>query len=318
MPLRHRAPAASELLSPYGWTNVKSVPVRTPGYDGPRPLLSLVLMILEGKVSKTIQQHLELFFDMSSRGSDEYEVLLSHPRALKSAEVAMVTTMRQLADLWIDSGKNPTDRTVDTPADRNVEDVLPGQHVSLLRRINSGLLSQVPQWIGMTRDGRLATKWDLPSLESVGGMDELDAPLEVFGRRMAMYWFIKLLDSPYSRNLARCDSCSIYFAYERAPKRTIKNGIFCSECKGSGSVKRTQSTRDRRNQRRVEIAASFWEQWKPDSRQGKQSTWVAGKVNARLMQLQELQIVITGRWVTQHQQEIELEVGRRNHATRES
>ena len=308
MSARSKATIKGEFLSPYG-SDLPTISVRLPGFDGPRPLLSLVLTILAGQPSETIQSHLSMGLLASPSSRDAVDELLRDPQAIGFAEASMVETMRNLADLWIDSGKSRSDPDVDTPSERNVEDVLPGQHVSLFWRLNNDLLNNLPRQIGMMRDGKQGIKEALPSFKDDGARSALDLPLESFSRRLAMYWFSKLLDSRYSRHLARCDKCKGYFAYDRAPKRTIKYGIFCPQCKGSGSVKRTQSTRNRRNQQRIEFAASVWEQWKPMRSYGNRSNWVANKVNVTLKQ------TLTGRWVTQHQQDIEAEVERRNHAT---
>ena len=69
----------------------------------------------------------------------------------------------------------------------------------------------------------------------------------------------------------------------------------------------------------IQLAADFWIKWK-QPRHGERSKWVAKKLNEYSP---HWTAPITGRWVTQHQQEIEAEVERRDktgkgvsHATR--
>jgi hypothetical protein len=146
--------------------------------------------------------------------------------------------------------------------------------------------------------------------------------LHHFGTKVAMYWFAKLLDSPFSRLLARCDDCGTYFAYERAPRTDIKGGTHCRNCKAAGSAKRMKSTRDKRTAEMVRFAADALALWKPNSRHGSRSKWVAAQVNQRTAKISAKSgresgshyPVISGRWVTQHLIEIEA----RKHATRKN
>jgi hypothetical protein len=149
--------------------------------------------------------------------------------------------------------------------------------------------------------------------------------LHHFGTKVAMYWFAKLLDSPFSRLLARCDDCGTYFAYERVLRTDIKGGTHCRNCKGCGSAKRMNRTRDKRNDSLVRFAAEFYGQFKPNSRQPL-TKWIAEHVNRRTGSIRAKAgketmshyPVITGRWVTLHLTEIEAEVERGKHATREN
>jgi hypothetical protein len=248
---------------------------------------------------------------VSRSNPDAVEKVLADSHLMSIAERSMVVLMRELADLWIDSGKCPSNGSYDTPADRNVEDIPAGRTWSLFQRVDSEFLVENPQWPELRRDGTLGYNAAPPRFEgaSLEGTD-WHGPLKHFGRQTAFYWFLRLLNSPHSRHIARCDKCRSYFAYERARKRTAENGVFCSKCKKTGSVKRVQSTRERRIRVRVGLAAVAWEQWKPTTRFGSRAEWVAQKVNTKWKETPEL---ITRNWVTRHQTEIEAELERRNH-----
>ena len=81
------------------------------------------------------------------------EAALADPKAIEAAESGMSGTMRELADLWIDSGKNPSDPRVDSPAKRNAEDMPAGRPTSLFERIELGLLRNTHAQTRMRRDG---------------------------------------------------------------------------------------------------------------------------------------------------------------------
>jgi hypothetical protein len=273
-----------------------------PGFDKgqQRPVLSFVLKVLAGKDSKAIQLHLAKIGGQPQFSPEKEWV-----------EASMVATMRQLADMWIDSGKDASNPGVDTPSERNVEVQLLGRNGSLFEWINNDLLNDLPKWTGMTRDGKQGIKDKYPEYNSNEEVPwGLKCALERFGERMAMFWFMKLLDSPYSLNLTRCDDCNGYFAYERVRKRQVKNGVSCPDCKGKASNRRNISTRERRTGEMVGLAADVWKKWKQDNRHGKRSDWVAIQVRESTKQ----KIVFTGNWVTRHQTEIEAEVERRNYA----
>jgi hypothetical protein len=129
-------------------------------------------------------------------------------------------------------------------------------------------------------------------------------------REKAISQFVVLLESPTRERLARCDKCTAYFSRARAPKRNtpIFHGTYCPNCKGKGSVKRMNATRENRTKEMIELAAELWPKWKQKARYGKQSKWVAEMMNRKLL---TARAPITGKWVTQHQQEIVLEAERR-------
>lgn len=274
-----RVKRKGELLSPCG---PPIASLKVPGFDksdGPHPLLSFLLKVLKGKDNRMIRNHLgfHLGFDFQIRTpemDDAFEILQKDPNTLEYAETSMIRTMRELADMWIDSGKSRTDQDVDTPADRNVEDVLPRRSESLFSYTYHGLLNSYPRYTGMRRDGTQEVKYDWPRFRSTDLDSGIEIALEKYGRRMAMHYFASLLDSPFSHHINRCDHCKDYFAYRRARLRTVTHGVFCPACEGKGSVKRTENSRAKR----LDTAARAWIEWK--SRQkGVQLEWVAEQVN---------------------------------------
>ena len=285
--------------------------IEPPGCEGARSCLSFVLKTLAGGDSEVVQQEMRKARRMMQSNPEAIWAVLANAKQLSVSERSMVLVMQGLADHWIDSGKNASDRAVDTPSERNVEDIPKGHTLSLAQWIRSEFLNLHPRWQEMRRDGTIGFADYPPNFDSVF-LDgtTLDESRKNFGRETAHYWFLRLLNSPYSRHIARCDKCRSFFAYQRARKRTAKNGVFCSECKGASSVERTQSTRERRTKEKVNAAATVWAQWKPKSSRGLRSKWIAAQVRKQSKQ----KIIFTGSWVTRHQTEIQAEVERRNYA----
>ena len=241
--------------------------------------------------------------------------------AVAQAASAFDETVRSVFDQWIDSGKSGPDMVVDTPRDRDVNAIPPGWQRPLFD-ILAEWLGRNMRPLALQRNGRLAVIYPQANIANIN-----DSP-SLVGRDFAIGWFIQALDSPECYRVARCSNfvCRRYFVYSRTPNGSIKNGTFCEKCKGYASVRRTQSTRVRRINDMIGFAADVWEQWKPNSGQGPRSKWVAKKVGKRMKRNQaktggKLAAHFTGengRWVTTHQDEIEAEVQRRQHATRKN
>jgi hypothetical protein len=348
-----------------------------------------VLKTLAGDDSRMTEIHLS---DSNAQRifKEAWERVFADPLSTPIAKNSMITMMRYLADLWINSGKSGEgENRVDNPSRRNVEyRPPPGTPLVFLKlpehpnaflsfwtpsEINreyprsfgeisldagqsvleiDALYKETPRlgWNAFPISSgetiselfyRLVgneKRWPQIHKDSIQSLKELifgfnletfnsayRLALHIFGTKVAMYWFAKLLDSPFSRLLARCDDCGTYFAYERAPRTDIKGGTHCRNCKGCGSAKRMNRTRDKRNDSLVRFAAEFYGQFKPNSRQPR-TKWIAERVNRRTESVRAKAgkegmshyPAITGRWVTQHLTEIEEEVERRKHATREN
>ena len=129
--------------------------------------------------------------------------------------------------------------------------------------------------------------------------------------------FLQLLDSPARTRLFRCDGCQKYFMRTRTPKKDtpLFRGSYCPECKGKGAARRTTASRNNRTEEMIAWAADVWEQWRQDRRHGEREDWVARKINARLPASRN---PIARNWVTRYRTRIEVEVERRNHATRKN
>jgi hypothetical protein len=271
-----------------------------PGFeDGTIPLLSFILKVLDGERRHMVRQHLEcfLYFDFQMR-TPEMDKFIEHlkddPGLLVYAIDSMIATMRVMADMWIDSGKSGTDRDVDTPADRNVEDTLPKRPCSLFLMIDRILLRNYPPRTNMRRDGSLEIENTYPRFDSEMLQWGHKTALEEHGKRWAAFRFSQLLDSPYSRHISRCDYCKSYFAYRRARLRTVKHGVFCPDCEAKASVKRTEVSRSNAKTPLIETAAQKWIEWEAKSRHLAQAQWVAYEVNKRHSTR------YGARWVTQN------------------
>ena len=157
-----------DFLSPYGPSLGKQTFI-LPGMEGENPLLGFVLKVLDGKSRKVLREHLEslLVFDFQVVSADMADAwhAIRRPKMLNYAVTSMVKTMRFTADLWIDSGKSPSDAEVDTPADRRVDVILPGQSFSLFHLFENRFFRRHPQFTGMYRDGTQQIRRHWPRFE---------------------------------------------------------------------------------------------------------------------------------------------------------
>ena len=199
-----------------------------------------------------------------------------------------------------------------TPADRNVEYQSPHDGASIYSLIRLRMLNDFPLWIAMRSNGTQGITESFPHFENSAYRSEGGGPQIVHGEKLAMYFFMKLLDSPYSRHLARCDNCKSYFAYERAPKRTIKHGVFCLECKVSGSVRRTKESRDRKKDKMLEVAAAVWGKWRNSRNHPDQREWIAKQVN------KECGTAVHREWVSRNLSNIREKAEELQNATRKA
>jgi hypothetical protein len=188
-----------------------------PGFVGMFPLLNFILLVLEGKDLEIIQQHLS-FVALNSATVDE---LFVSDGDRELAAISMISMMRELADLWIESGKSGDNLDVDTPSDRNIDYIPQGYPYSLSQLLSFGIFKDYPQKVGMKKDGKICYEERYPRFTSVEIEDlERGSACIYVGRKMAMYWFVVLLDSQFSHQISRCDSCNRFFSYERAPRRS--------------------------------------------------------------------------------------------------
>jgi len=271
----------------------------------PRALLSFILRVLDGNHRQMVRQHLEYFlrfdFSCSTPQVGQFQRRLHEDPALMGyAAGSMIAAMREMADMWIDSGKSGTDRDVDTPADRNVEDDLHGRGYSLFQRIDRSLLRSYPRYTEMRRDGSLQIKdaypkFDVDRLDGFWGLDEV---MKAHGAKWAAFYFSRLLNSPDSRSISRCDYCKAYFAYQRARLRTVTHGVFCPACNGKASVKRTVISRAKR----LDTAARAWIEWESKRQGTVQPEWVAEQVN------KAHGTAFGRRWVSQNATEVQKRV----------
>jgi hypothetical protein len=291
-----------ELLSRIRGDRVAGPTLRAPGLTGQRPVLSFIMKTLAGD-SRLVEEHLSFYlvwFEFGERGLnpqiDVLDIALDrNPALLAYAIDGMVETMRRLTDMWIDSGKSSSDPEWDAPAERNVEDVLPGQSGSLFEWIDSLLFARHPLYASLRRDGSMGIGDAVPRFSETHADRSLDDRLKEYGAKFAAYWFVKLLDSADARRIARCDACKRYFAYQRARLRTVKRGVFCPrpQCKTKASVKRTADSRGER----LNTAATAWLGWTP-RQHTEQRQWVADRVS-------DAHATTVGRrWVSQNLDEI--------------
>lgn len=276
----------------------------------PRAVLSFVLRVLDGKHRQMVRQHLVCSLRFDQDGSPDLgrfqRRLRDDPALWRCSVEGMISAMREMADMWIDSGKSTRDRDVDTPADRNVEDVLPRRAYSLALLIYGSLLRSHPVYKEMRRDGSTEIKDTYPQfeLDKLRGFWRLEEVMKAHGAKWAAFYFSSLLNSPDSRSISRCDHCNSYFAYQRARLRTVTHGVFCPACEGKASVKRTVISRVKR----LDTAARAWIDWESRRKGTVQPEWIAEQVN------KAHGTAFGRRWVSQNATEIQKRVEALRHA----
>ena len=258
------------------------------------------------KLSDEIDEDKGSILDYVARALNEIGPAFS-ARAREGSERAAAllefdNTLRSLTDQWIDSGKDRQDAIVDEPHRRTILWCSTRFPEPIFETLRMFWERNRPRVI-VGSDGRSTLR-----PEPKAFLNPEDLSLEA--RERAIYCFQRLLDSPIRERLCRCDGCRAYFVRARTPKRNTPmfRGVFCPNCKGKGSVQRMNSTRENRKKQLVELAAELWTKWKPIAQYGDRSKWVAERMNKKQ---RTLGTFITGKWVTQHQEEIKAEAERR-------
>ncbi len=301
-----------EFLGRYGRHSKRGGYLTLPGHEGPRPLLNFVLQVLAGRDPGIVECLLP--FETQYR-TYPYTIgpLLSEADSVPFIQEQMISMMRVLAGLWIDSGKDAANPNIDAPAQRNVVFAPSEDSPSIHNLLFARLFNTHAQWVQMTSKGKLGVYDTFPHIDPDPITQIYDrSSLARYGERLALYFFASFLDSPYSLHLARCDDCGAYFAYERARQVMVKNGVHCDECKPSDSVKRTKSRRDTLTEKLVDAAATALIRWKKSNSTPEQRAWVLNHVNEKFAGV--LKTLKTKRWLTEHWDEILETVERRKNA----
>jgi hypothetical protein len=266
----------------------------------PRWRLDKVLEILAENIS---DNDVPLFVTCSHPGGPdlmEYQEMAQRPETMQIVKDSMSETMRTLVDCWILSGKNTSG--TDRPLDRKVNWTSPAFPVPLERAF-CALIT----WPGegpieeMQPDGKRRLVHYFPRLDNaISTMHGVGLgwsyALREHGKRLAMFYFAELLDSPYSYHIARCDGCKGYFAYERKPRRSISRGTFCKSCPSSASKLRTQAYRDGEREELRALAVKFWPQW-TERKHPNRAFWIAQQMNAKRKATERR---ITQKWVSRN------------------
>lgn len=229
------------------------------------------------------------------------------PARLAAAGSAFDATLHRVFDQWIDSGKSGKGRIVDAANERDVFKVPPGYPQSLSEVLRDWW-TRNPLRVGLQRTSNVVILY--PQEMNLSLVDTAPA---LAGRDLAVNSFVRVLDLPYRQRLARCANprCGRYFVYARTPQHPIKNGTFCKRCKHAGSVQRTKASRSHRTDALIKLAADYWPQYSEKKHRMPHAKWIAKKmIETRIGR----GISASGKWVTQHQKQIEAEVKRRKHA----
>ncbi len=192
---------------------------------------------------------------------------------------------------------------MDTPRDRNVETVSEGFSKPLSTELFSWLARNPPMPI-VESTGEAAYHYPIPDYL------KLKTDPRLVGHDLAIWWFIRLTDSPHRYRLARCfnQECAKYFVYSRNPRSSIKNGVFCVACAAVASMCRTRKSRDAKESAMLEAAADAWQRWKPTRTHPDQRAWVAKQINGTCGS------DIKPKWVSQHLGKILEKVEAKRHA----
>ncbi|TCK75877.1 hypothetical protein [Acidipila rosea] len=213
--------------------------------------------------------------------------------SLAQAGAAFHKTLHRAFDQWIASGKSGMDKTVEAPFDRSVSTVPAGYSQPLSDDLNDWLVRNgLPQSVDAS--GQRVNPEPFVDFRKLKGAPRLT------GRDFALFWFLHFMESPFRYQLARCSNpdCGAYFAYGRKPRRLIKRGAYCANCKGNGAALRRDLSRSRKMSFLLDAAAKAWAEWKQSRQNPDRSEWVARQVNKRC------RTEIRRRWVTQHIKEI--------------
>lgn len=301
----------AEIIPRYGRRGDEGYPITIPGHTGKRPLLTLILNVLSGKELGVTSLHLSFRQFEIPDYKTQLDIVHHDPRALRVAQESTMQMMRMLADLWIDSGKSGPGNCVDNPSKRHVEFKRSEQEGALYQHFYN-LLGNEAQYPQIRVDGSQTYYGTLFGFDpNALQYNSWNVAMQVFGRKVAAYWFFRLLDSPYSRQLARCDGCNRYFAYQRAPKSDIKSGVYCSKCKQSGSVRRVKSARAQLQSELIDAASVLWGEWRPSHRHPDQRKWIANRISKEFSK--RLKTPLTRKWVSQNLDSIQAAIERRTH-----
>jgi hypothetical protein len=195
------------------------------------------------------------------------------PECLAQAGAAFYSTLHNSIDQWIASGRSGGGQGVESVADRSVRVVPFGYYRPLGDFLDEWLSrNTLPQTVN--ENGQRTTPRPFVDFRRLR-----TAPAEV-GQNYAVWWFLHLMGSPSRYRLAHCmnSECGDYFAYERTPRRLIKRGTFCPDCKGRGAALRRDRSREERTRVIVEAAANAWDKWKWSRRHPDRRAWVAQRV----------------------------------------
>jgi ribosomal protein L44E len=243
------------------------------GYHDQKDIPRLVAVILNGSPEAKFPKHtgtwcLEDPKEIKRRGE-----------AMQVAKQHLRSTLRQLVDQWIDSGRGFVPENADLAKERSL--FKRPQHAFALEKFISGWLARNPPKIGLL-SGNLGVPGGIPEQPPIffqinpPGLDE-HLPAQpggmAWGVELAGYWLLRLISCPIQKRFARCsnDGCRKYFVYERALKQRYET--YCPNCKGKGAALRVASANERKHERRIKAAARFWSRWKPSY--GNRSSWVA-------------------------------------------
>lgn len=280
------------------------------GYVDQNSIPRIVAKILNGGPNSKLPSHAGTWLlEDPARKKGNYG------EAMQQAKTMLRSTLRQLVDQWVNSGRGFTPEGIDIPKER-----------SLFKRPreNFALEKYISEWLGRNRptigmlSGHIGVPGGLPDQPPMylqfnpPGLDERLPPEHggtLWGQELAGYYLIRLISSPAQRRFARCSEagCGRYFVYKRAPEKRYKT--CCPRHKNAGAKRRVYASRKQQHSRRIEAAARYWSKWRKGASR-ERSEWVAAMANNKLNDCDK----ITRRFVTTYSAEIEKFSKGENHA----
>jgi hypothetical protein len=198
---------------------------------------------------------------------EDFRKLFVHAHIRNDMFAELVRVFSSCVSGWLDSGIDSDG--IERPRSRKFDDST--------QALLENWLKRHPPMLVITPEGRLIIERNGPPFaanKSVGGV----------ATEMALWWFLKLLESPMKNRVARCANpkCQRYFLRQREPRALITRRVCCGECASFASGTRVQYSRNRQREVLVKRAAAILAQ---DALRGgpeRTAAWLTAQLNRNM------------------------------------